>query len=45
MKVTTLGIDLAKSTFRLHGGDAHGKIAFQKRVTRAEVRETIVLSK
>ena len=32
---------MAKSTFRLHGADAHGETAFQKRVTRAEVRKTI----
>lgn len=41
MKVTTLGIDLAKSIFQLHGVDAHGKVALQKRVTRAKVWETI----
>ena len=41
MKVTSLGIDLAKSIFQLHGVDAHGKVALQKRVTRAKVRETI----
>ena len=26
MKVTTFGIDLAKSIFQLHGVDAHGKV-------------------
>ncbi len=41
MKVTTLGIDLAKSIFQLHGVDAHGKIAVQKRVMRAKLRATI----
>ena len=41
MKVTILGIDLAKSIFQLHGVDAHGKVALQKRVTRAKLRETI----
>ena len=41
MKVTILGIDLAKNTFQLHGVDAHGKVAVQKRVTRAKLRETI----
>jgi transposase len=37
----TLGIDLAKSIFQLHGVDAHGKVAVQKRVTRAKLRDTI----
>ena len=41
MKVTIVGIDLAKSIFQLHGVDAHGKVALQKRVTRAKLRETI----
>jgi len=35
MKGTTVGIDLAKSIFQRHGVDAHGKVALQKRVTRA----------
>jgi transposase len=41
MKGTTLGIDMAKSIFQLHGVDAHGKVALQKRVTRAKLRDTI----
>src|SRR5215216_5533593 len=41
MEVTTLGIDGAKSIFQLHGVDAHGKVAVQKRVTRAKLRDTI----
>ena len=41
MKVPTRGIDLAKSLFQLHGVDAHGKVALQKRVTRAKVRDPI----
>ena len=36
MKVTTLGIDLAKSIFHLHGVDEHGKVATRKRVTRSQ---------
>jgi hypothetical protein len=36
MKVTTLGIDVAKSSFPLHGVNEHGKGALQKRVTRAK---------
>src|SRR5262249_40233826 len=41
MKVTTLGIDLAKSIFQLHGVDEHGKVAVQKRVTRSKLLETV----
>jgi transposase len=41
MTVTTLGVDLAKNIFHLHGVDAHGKVAVQKRVTRAKLRDTI----
>jgi len=41
MKVTTLGIDLPKTVFQLHGVDAYGKVNLQKRVTRAKLRDTI----
>jgi len=41
MKVTTLGMDLAKSMFQLHGVDAQGKVAVHKRVTRSKLRETV----
>ena len=30
MKVTTLGIDLAKSTFRVHGTDDRGAVLLQR---------------
>lgn len=30
MNATTLGIDLAKNTFSLHGVDAHGKPVLRK---------------
>lgn len=41
MNVTTLGIDLAKNVFQLHGVDRHGKMALTKRVTRAKLAETV----
>jgi transposase len=41
MKVTTRGIDVAKSIFQLHGVDEHGKVAVQKRVPRGKLLETI----
>ena len=37
MKVKTLGIDLAKETFGLHGVDALGRVAVHKRVTRKQL--------
>lgn len=37
MSVTTLGIDLAKNTFSLHGVDAHGKAVLRKTLTRAKL--------
>src|SRR5215510_16526208 len=41
MKVTTLGIDLAKSIFQLHGVDEQGKVTIQKRVPRSKLLETV----
>jgi transposase len=40
VKGTTLGIDLAKRIFPLHGADKHGKVAVEKRVTRSQRLET-----
>ena len=34
MKVKTIGIDLAKETFGLHGVDGGGRVVVHKRVTR-----------
>jgi transposase len=36
MNVTTLGIDLAKSVFQLHGVDSTGKAVLKKRLNRSE---------
>jgi transposase len=41
MNCTTLGIDLAKQVFQLHGVDERGQVVVQKRVTRAKLRETV----
>jgi transposase len=35
MKVTTVGIDVAKSIFQLHGVNEHSKVVLQKRVIRS----------
>ena len=37
MKVTTLGIDLAKSIFRLHGVDARGVAVLRRQLTRQQL--------
>src|ERR1043166_5280433 len=41
MNCTTLGIDLAKNLFQLHGVDARGHVVVQKRVSRKKLRETV----
>jgi transposase len=42
VKVKTLGIDLAKETFGLHGVDALGRVVVHKRVTRKQLRGFLV---
>lgn len=37
MKVTTLGIDLAKSIFRIHGVDVRGVAVLRKQLTRKQL--------
>jgi transposase len=37
MNVTTIGIDLAKHSFSLHGVDGHGKVVFHKTLNRAKL--------
>ena len=37
MTVVTLGIDLAKNVFQLHGVDAHGKTVLRKQVVRDQL--------
>jgi transposase len=37
MNVTTIGIDLAKNTFSLHGVDQHGKTVLRQNVSRAKL--------
>lgn len=39
MKVTTVGLDLAKSVFTVHGVDEHGKPALRKTVRRSKLLE------
>ncbi len=37
MKLKTIGIDLAKETFGLHGVDARGRVIVHKRITRKQL--------
>jgi len=37
MKITTIGIDLAKAVFQIHGVNEHGKVAMRKQLKRAEM--------
>lgn len=37
MQITTIGIDIAKSVFQVHGVDAVGQITVRKKLRRAEV--------
>jgi transposase len=39
--VTTVGIDLAKSVFSLHGVDAEGKVVLRRTVSRAKLTELV----
>src|SRR5215213_774431 len=41
MHCTTLGIDLAKTVFQLHGINEQGQVVGQKRVTRSQLRAMI----
>lgn len=34
MKITTIGIDLAKAVQQIHGVDSHGNVVVQKTVKR-----------
>jgi transposase len=39
MKITTVGVDLAKDVFQVHGVDAAGKTAVSKRLRRSQMAE------
>jgi transposase len=39
MQITTIGIDLAKAVFQVHGVDAHGKTVLKKQLKRTQVAE------
>jgi len=37
--VTTIGLDIAKSVFQVHGVDAAGGVVVRQRLTRGRTRE------
>ena len=37
MKITTVGLDLAKSVFQVHGVDCRGKAVLRKQLKRSEM--------
>lgn len=41
MNITTLGIDLAKNVFQLHGVDAQGKVMLNKKINRLALADFI----
>jgi transposase len=41
MNITTIGIDLAKTSFSLAGSDKHGKIVLRKTVNRGKLLSVI----
>ena len=41
MPITTLGIDLAKHVFQLHGVDARGRMGLSRRVKRSQLVEAV----
>ena len=42
MKPTTIGIDLAKQCFQVHGVDEAGKMLFNKQLRRKQMAEFFV---
>ncbi len=39
MNVSTIGLDLAKKVFQVHGVDKHGQVVVRKALKRAELAE------
>jgi transposase len=38
-EVSTIGLDIAKSVFQIHGVDAAGVVVIRKRISRAKLLE------
>ena len=41
MKISRVGVDLAKNVFQIHGTDAHGKTVWKRKLTREKWIEAI----
>ena len=41
MTIITVGIDLAKNVFSLHGVDSHGRIALRRTVRRDQLVDVV----
>lgn len=39
MKITTIGIDLAKEVFQIHGEDVRGKVVVRKQLKRKDMAQ------
>jgi transposase len=39
MQITTIGLDLAKNVFQIHGIDAEGSVVVRCKLRRAKVRD------
>ena len=37
MQAVRIGLDIARSSFQVHGVDAHGKVVIRKQLTRGKV--------
>ena len=44
MKITTIGLDLAKNVFQVHGIDAAGKVVVRRALRRGQMLVTTRLS-
>ena len=42
MRITTIGIDLAKEVFQIHGEDERGKVVLRKQLKRKEMAKFFV---
>jgi transposase len=41
MKITTIGIDLAKNVLQVHGVNEHGKVVLKKQLKRDQVAASL----
>ena len=44
-QATTIGLDIAKHVFQVHGADAAGHVLFRKRITRGKLHQIVCESR